>query len=116
MFQLIDEEFEILRSQIVTSSCGGARYLPYAFTQQGVAMLSSVLKSETAIQVNIQIIRLFTKMRELIFSNKDILVKLAEIEKKVGASEDDIKVIFSYLHELLQPDKPPRNKIGFRQN
>ncbi len=115
MFQLTTEEYENLRSQIVTSSWGGSRYLPYAFTEQGVAMLSSVLKSETAIQVNIQIVRLFTKMRELIFANKDILLKLADLEKKMVASEDDIKIIFSYLKELLQAPNPPRNKIGFRQ-
>ena len=115
LFQLTPKEYENLRSQIVTSSWGGSRYVPYAFTEQGVAMLSSVLKSETAIQVNIQIVRLFTKMRELILGNKEVLLKLADLEKKVNASEDDIKIIFSYLRELLQPPNPPRNKIGFKQ-
>ncbi len=115
LFQLTPKEYENLRSQIVTSSWGGSRYVPYAFTEQGVAMLSSVLKSETAIQVNIQIVRLFTKMRELILGNKEVLLKLADLEKKVNASEDDIKIIFNYLRELLQPPSPPRNKIGFKQ-
>jgi hypothetical protein len=78
MFELTPAEFESLRSQIATSKIGrgGARYLPMAFTEQGVAMLSSVLKSETAIRVNIQIIRIFTKMREMIMTHKDILLQL----------------------------------------
>jgi len=114
MFQITQEELENIQSQIETSSWGGARYLPYAFTEQGVAMLSSILKSERAIQVNIQIIRLFTKMRQLILSNKELLLRMSEIEKKVVASEEDIKVIFSYLRELLQSPQPERNKIGFK--
>ena len=115
MFQLNQDEYENLRSQIVTSSWGGARYLPYAFTEQGVAMLSSILKSQVAIQVNIQIIRLFTRMREIILSNAEILLKLSEIEKRVHSNEEDIQLIFSYLKELLQPPEHPRNKIGFKQ-
>ena len=81
MFQLTWTEFENLKSQIVTSSWGGVRKLPNAFTEQGVAMLSSVLKSETAIRVNIQIIRVFTRMREMIMKHKDILVQLEKMEK-----------------------------------
>jgi len=114
MFQLTDKEFENLRSQIVTSSWGGARYLPYAFTEQGVAMLSSVLKSEVAIHVNIQIIRLFTRMRELLSTSQDILLKLADIEKRVSLSEENIQAIFNCLKELLTPPKVERNKIGFK--
>src|SRR5258708_24176977 len=81
MFQLTEEEFENLKSQNVISSWGGTRKLPLAFTEQGVAMLSSVLNSETAIDVNIQIIRIFTRMRELLLTHKDILIKLEQIEK-----------------------------------
>ena len=76
MFELTRQEFENLRSQIGTSSWGGTRYMPMSFTEQGVAMLSSVLNSHTAIEVNIQIIRVFSKMRELLLTNKDILLKL----------------------------------------
>ena len=76
MFQLTAQEFENLKSQFATSSWGGRRKLPFAFTEQGVAMLSSVLNSETAIRVNIQIIRVFTKMRELLLTHKDILLQL----------------------------------------
>ena len=83
MFQLTSKEFENLKSQFVTSSWGGRRKLPFAFTEQGVAMLSSVLKSEVAIQVNIQIIRVFTRMRQMLLSHKDILVQLDKIEKKL---------------------------------
>jgi len=81
MFEINKEEFENLRSQIGSSSWGGSRYLPMAFTEQGVAMLSSVLSSRMAIEVNIQIIRVFTKMREMILNHKDILLKLEKVEK-----------------------------------
>ena len=112
-FRLTEEEFEILRSRIVTSSWGGQRYLPYAFTELGVSMLSSVLTSEMAIKVNIQIIRLFTRMREMLMTSKDILLKLEEIERKVDSHDRDIDEIFAYLKELLNPPQPPRRRIGF---
>ena len=112
-FQLTEAEFEILRSQIVTSSWGGQRYLPYAFTESGVAMLSSVLKSELAIKVNIQIIRLFTRMREMLLANKDILLKMEEIERRMDSHDRDIDEIFAYLKELLNPAQQPRQRIGF---
>jgi len=117
MFQLTEEEWRILRSQIVTSKIGrgGARYLPMAFTEQGVAMLSSVLKSETAIRVNIQIIRVFTKMRGLLLTHKDILLQLEKIEKKMTGHDQDIALIFQYLKQLLTPPQPPRRKIGFKR-
>ena len=112
-FRLTEEEFEILRSQFVTSSWGGQRYLSYAFTESGVAMLSSILSSELAIKVNIQIIRLFTRMREMVLTNKDILLKLEEIERKLDSHDNDIDQIFGYLKELLNPPQPPRRRIGF---
>jgi hypothetical protein len=114
MFQLSDKEFEILRSQIVTSSWGGRRTNPYAFTEQGVAMLSSVLNSERAILVNIHIIRVFTKMREMLLTHKDILLKLEKLERKAVQSDSDIKLIFKYLRELLNPPTEPMRKIGFK--
>ena len=117
MFQLTEEEWKSLRSQIVTSKIGrgGARYLPMAFTEQGVAMLSSVLKSETAIRVNIQIIRIFTRMRQMIMTHKDILLQLEKMEKKLVGHDDDITLIFQYLKQLLNPPQTPRRKIGFKR-
>ena len=115
MFQLTTKEFENLRSQIGASSWGGTRYLPMVFTEQGVAMLSSVLNSPTAIEVNIQIIRIFTKMKEMLLTNKDILLKLQKIETKLLAHDDDIKLIFDYLKKLLDPiPAAPRKRIGFK--
>ncbi len=125
MFQLSEKEFKNLISQNVTSSWGGTRKSPYAFTEQGVAMLSSVLNSETAIEVNIRIIRVFTKMREFALTHKEILMQLARLEKEVSSNNrnternsQDIENIFMVLKELLEKEsKPtPRNKIGFRQN
>jgi phage regulator Rha-like protein len=115
MFELTREEFEDLRSQIGTSSWGGARYMPMAFTEQGVAMLSSVLNSARAIKVNIQIIRIFTRMRELLMTNKDILLKLEQLERKVDGHDEKIQVIFAYLKKLLNPPVEPRPRIGFRR-
>ncbi len=116
MFQLSAEEWQNLKSQIVTSSWGGRRTEPYAFTEQGVAMLSSVLNSDTAIDVNIQIIRVFTKIRRVLVDHKDILLKLEKIEKKATEHDDDIQVIFKYLKELLKKPNPPRNAIGYKRD
>lgn len=114
MFQLDHNEFKNLKSQIVTSSWGGIRKLPYAFTEQGVAMLSSVLNSETAIQVNIQIIRLFTKMKQLILDNKDLWMKIEKIEQHLLKNDEEIRTIFAYLKKLLIQENKPRNPIGFK--
>lgn len=116
MFQLTKKEFENLKSQFVTSSWGGVRKMPFAFTEHGVAMLSSVLKSEIAIRVNIQIIRIFTRMREMIMTHKDILLQLEKIEKKLTGHDEDITLIFGYLKQLLNPPQSPRRKIGFKRN
>lgn len=114
MFQITFEEFKNLKSQFVTSSWGGTRKPPYAFTEQGVAMLSSVLNSETAIQVNIQIIRLFTKMKQLILDNKDLWMKIEKIEQHLVKNDEEIKTVFAYLKKLLIQENKPRNPIGFR--
>jgi DNA-binding PadR family transcriptional regulator len=121
MFQLTEEESENLISQIVISNHGGLRKLPYAFTEQGVAMLSSVLHSDTAIEVNISIIRIFTKMREMLFANKDILIRLEQIENKILAQnekiskhDDDLQMIFTALKQLLIQEEVPRNPVGFK--
>ena len=114
MFKLTHNEFENLKSQFATSSWGGRRKLPLAFTEQGVSMLSGVLNSEIAIRVHIQIIRVFAKMKELLLTHKDILLQLEKIEKKLTGHDEDIQLIFKYLKQLLNPPQPPRNKIGFR--
>jgi len=115
MFRLAKKEFENLKSQIATSSWGGRRKLPLAFTEQGVSMLSGVLNSETAIRVHIQIIRVFGRMRELLLTHKDILLQLEKIEKKLAGHDEDITLIFGYLKHLLNPPQPPRRKIGFKR-
>lgn len=118
MFELNKKEFENLRNQIGTSSWGGTRYMPMAFTEQGVAMLSSILNSKTAIEVNIRIIRVFTKLREYTLTNKEILLQLAKLEKEVKGNSKDIENIFMVLKELVEKQsKPavPRQKIGFKQ-
>jgi cell shape-determining protein MreC len=121
MFQLTDEEFRNLRSQIVTSSWGGSRFRPMVFTEQGVAMLSSVLNSERAISVNIQIIRVFTRMRAMIESHKEILKKLEMLEKNDIELDEKVALIFEYLKELEQSkqeetDFKQRKRIGFKAN
>lgn len=114
MFELTSEELESLRSQFATSKRGGTRYTPFAFTEQGVAMLSSVLNSSIAIQVNIRIIRIFTKMREMLLTNKDILLKLETLEKDVTSNTQDIANIFEALKQLLSPPAEKRIRIGFK--
>ena len=116
MFTLTRKEFENLRSQIGTSSWGGVRYMPMAFTEQGVAMLSSILNSKTAIEVNIRIIRVFTKLREYTLTHKEILIQLAKLEKEVKGNSRDIENIFMVLKELIQKQSTStaRNKIGFK--
>ena len=117
MFSLTQKEFENLKSQNAISSWGGRRKLPNAFTEQGVAMLSSILNSDTAIEVNIRIIRVFTRLREYTLTHKEILLQLAKLEKEVKGNSKDIENIFMVLKELLDKEsKPtPRNKIGFKQ-
>jgi hypothetical protein len=111
LFQLTDQEFTNLRSQIVTSSWGGTRYLPYAFTEQGVAMLSSVLRSPRAIAVNIEIMRAFVRMRALIVTNRELAKKLAALEAKY---DKQFKVVFQAIYDLMdEGEKKPKRKIGF---
>jgi len=121
MFQMTKEEFEIWRSQIVISNNDkmGLRRPPYVFTEQGVAMLSSVLNSDRAILVNIQIMRVFTKMRALLDSHKEILRKLESIEKKDIEQDEKILLIFEYLKQLEQVKQEEtlfkeRKRIGYK--
>ena len=115
MFQITPNEAVNLRSQFVTSSdnYGGRRYLPYVFTEQGVAMLSSVLKSDRAVQVNIQIIRTFTKLREILAENKTLAERLDQMELKYNK---DIMKIFKVLRYLVKEEEKPKEKMGFRAN
>jgi len=102
MFELNPEEFKNLRSQSGTSSWGGSRYAPMAFTEHGVIMLASVLNSERAIQVNIQIVRIFTRIREILASHKGLLKKLEEIANKLAEHDNQILLVFEYLKQLEQ--------------
>ncbi|MFP3867539.1 MAG: ORF6N domain-containing protein [Desulfobacteraceae bacterium] len=111
MFQLTKEEFDLLRSQSVSSrQWGGRRYPPYAFTEQGVAMLSSVLNSPRAIQVNIEIIRTFIRLRRMLAAHKELAQKLAALEKKYDAQ---FQIVFEAIHQLMTPPAPKRRRIGF---
>jgi len=113
MFQLSQEEFAVLRSQSVTSSdWGGRRYPPYAFTEQGVAMLSSVLRSQRAIQVNIEIMRAFIRLRQMLASHAELARKLDALEKKYDAQ---FKEVFEAIRQLTTPPQPKRRAIGFRR-
>ncbi len=110
MIQLTAVEFRNLRFQFGTSSWGGRRFRPYAFTEQGVAMLSSVLRSERAVQVNIAIMRAFVKLREMLASHADLARKLDAMEKKYDAQ---FRVVFDAIRELMTPPAKSRHRIGF---
>jgi phage regulator Rha-like protein len=110
-FELSTAEIENLRYQFGASSWGGRRYSPFAFTEQGVAMLSSVLKSKRAVQVNIEIMRAFVRLREILGTHKDLARKLEELEKKY---DTQFKVVFDAIRMLMEPPEKPRKQIGFR--
>lgn len=115
MFQLSDEEANLLRSQIVISKNrrGGRRYLPYVFTEQGVAMLSSVLNSERAVEINIEIMRAVVRLREMILSNKDLARKLDALERKFESHDVHIRSLFEAIRQLMAPPEPKKRRIGF---
>ena len=115
MFQLTDEEYKNLKSQIVISSWGGSRRaFPYAFTEQGVSMLSSVLNSKRAIQVNIAIIRTFVRLKQMLSTHKDLAQKLSELERRMEKHDEHIHTIFQAIRQLMnQPPEPSKRKIGF---
>jgi len=119
MFEMTKKEFENWRSQFVTSNNGdkmGLRYTPFCFSEQGVTMLACILNSERAITINIQIIRIFTKLREMIVTHKDILLKLEQLEQKVTDHDENIQMIFKAIKQMLNPPVAPRRRIGFRRN
>jgi hypothetical protein len=114
MFRLTDEEFANLKSQFATSSWGGRRSLPYAFTEHGVLMLSSVLNSRQAIQVNIQIMRIYTRIRELLITHKDLLLLVEQVERKLVKQDQKIETLFAYLNKFLEKEEKPRKAIGYK--
>lgn len=115
MFELTVLEQDSLRSQFGTLKQGAhTKYLPMAFTEQGVAMLSSVLNSEQAIRVNIQVIRVFTRMRQMLLSHREILQKLEQLEGRVTGHDEEIQALFDHLTALGSPTEQPRKAIGFR--
>lgn len=119
MFQLTTKELENWKSQFVTSKIKmGLRKPPYAFTEQGVAMLSSVLNSDTAIDVNIQIIRVFTRVRQMLLENTEIRLEVEKIKKKLDNQDKNMEIVFQYLDELLERKQEPekqRKHIGFKE-
>ena len=119
MFELTKEEFVNWRSQIATSNSDkmGLRYLPMAFTEHGVLMLSSVLKSDKAIQTNIQIMRIFSKVRQMLLDTTDLKIDILQIQKKLENHDKNIELVFSYLDELSdkKENEQPRTKIGYKK-
>jgi hypothetical protein len=117
MFQLNVQEWKSLRSQFAISNIGrgGRRYAPLAFTEHGVLMLSSVLNSERSIQVNIQIMRTYSKLRQIAMNNKEFFLKLEQMERRVTKHDKSLRMVFAYLKELFNPQPPPLPAIGFRQ-
>ena len=119
MFEMSKEELQNWRTQFATSKEDkiGLRYTPFCFTEQGVAMLSSVLNSPKAIAVSIKIIRVFTKLREILFNNKDLLLRMEKIERKLSNQNKNIELVFSYLDELIDKKENPKpiTKIGYKK-
>jgi len=114
MLQLTRSEFNDLKFQFGTSSWGGTRKLPRAFTEQGIAMLSSVLRSKRAIHVNIAIMRAFVKLREFAASHKTLATKLEQLERKVGGHDGQIRSLFDAIRQLMEPPTPKSRRIGFK--
>ena len=110
MFQLTNQEFKDLKSQFVTSSWGGARKMPFAFTEQGVAMLSGILNSDRAIHVNIQIMRTFTKLRNMISANEELKREIDELKQ---LTDERFQIVFETLDQLLYLEEKSNKKIGF---
>jgi phage regulator Rha-like protein len=116
MFQLSNEEFKNLTFHFGISSWGGTRKLPYAFTENGVAMLSSVLNSKRAVQVNIQIMRTFTKLRELLSTHEELSQKLSQLEGTIEKHDGEIKMIFNAIRQLMASPETKKKKIGFNRD
>ena len=115
MFALSEQEFADLKSQNATSSWGGRRKLPNAFTEHGVLMLSSVLNSKQAIQVNIQIMRIYTRIREMLMAHKDVFIRVEQAEKQLLKHDQKIELLFTYLSKFIEKEEQPRTEIGFKR-
>ncbi|MEJ7692316.1 ORF6N domain-containing protein [Daejeonella sp.] len=115
MFKLTEEEFANLKSQIVTSRWGGRRKLPNVFTEHGVLMLSGVLNSERAILVNIQIMRIYTRIREMLLAHKDVSLRVEQVEKHLMKHDQKIELLFAYLSKFIEKEDKPRPEIGFKR-
>jgi hypothetical protein len=114
MFKLSEEEFADLKSQFATSRWGGRRKLPYAFTEHGVLMLSGVLNSKQAIQVNIQIMRIYTRIRKILLAHKDVFLRVEQVEKQILKQDQKIELLFNYLSKFIEKHDKPRTEIGFK--
>lgn len=114
-FTLNAQEFADLKSQNATSSWGGRRKLPNAFTEHGVLMLSSVLNSKQAIQVNIQIMRIYTRIREMLLAHKDVFIRVEQVEKHLMKHDQKIELLFTYLSKFIEKEDKPREEIGFKR-
>lgn len=115
MFTLNKEEWEQLKSQNTNSAWGGRRSLPNVFTEHGVLMLSSILNSKKAIATNIQIVRIFTRMREMLLTHKDILLQLEEIRKRSDEQDDRLDMIYNYLRRFMKEEKMPKRQLGYKK-
>ena len=114
-FGLSEQEFADLKSQNATSSWGGRRKLPNAFTEHGVLMLSSVLSSQQSIQVNIQIMRIYTRIREMLLAHKDVFIRVEQVEKQLMKHDQKIELLFTYLSKFIEKEEQPRTEIGFKR-
>jgi hypothetical protein len=115
MFQLNEDEFENLRSHFATSRWGGRRYLPYVFTEYGAIMLANVLNSPVAVHAGIQVVRAFVKLRELLSTNKELTIKLKQLEGKIEKHDEEIHLIFKAIRQLMAPQEQKKRKIGFNR-
>ncbi len=113
MFELTKSEWQNLKSQFVTSSWGGRRKLPFVFTEHGVLMLSSVLSSQQAIQVNIQIVRIFSRLRKLMTEHNEYKLEMVDVKRRLTNHDKNIETIFSYIDELAEKKLEPRRRIGY---
>jgi hypothetical protein len=114
MFQLTKEEFENLRLQFASSSWGGRRYMPYAFTEHGVAMLSSVLSSERAVQMNILIVRAFVRLRDMLATHKDLAARIGKLETGQNRHASVINILAGEIEDMKRPPESPKRRIGFK--
>jgi hypothetical protein len=114
MFQLEEKDMDTLRSQIATASKRNVRYLPYAFTEHGVIMAASVLNTKRAIEVSVYVVRVFVRLREMFTANKELALKLAELEHKVGEHDETISSLIAAIRQLMVTPAPSRREIGFK--